>query len=62
MTTYITAADVMKLLGCKESKAYKIIRAVNVIEAGLEANRNYKQIYKDCKERIQMVSRLAFLE
>lgn len=34
---------------------------LNVIEAGLEANRNYKQIYKDCKERIQMVSRLAYL-
>lgn len=30
ITTYVTAADVMKLLGCKESKAYKIIRAVNV--------------------------------
>ena len=34
---------------------------LNVIEAGLEANKNYKQIYKDCKERIQMVSRLAYL-
>lgn len=29
MTTYVTAADVMKLLGCKENKAYKAIREVN---------------------------------
>jgi len=29
MTTYVTAADVMKLLGCKENKAYQTIRAVN---------------------------------
>lgn len=29
LTTYITVADVMKLIGCKENKAYQIIRAVN---------------------------------
>ena len=29
MTTYITVADVMKLLGCKENKAYQTIREVN---------------------------------
>ncbi len=29
LTTYITAADVMKLLGCKENKAYQAIREVN---------------------------------
>lgn len=29
MTTYITAADVMVLLGCKENKAYQAIREVN---------------------------------
>ncbi len=36
MTTYITAADVMKLLGCKENKAYQTIREVNNVarEAG----------------------------
>lgn len=34
---------------------------LNVIQAGLEANKNYKQIYKDCKERVQTVSSLAFL-
>ena len=28
-TTYVTAADVMKLLGCKDNKAYQTIRAVN---------------------------------
>lgn len=28
-TTYITVADVMKLLGCKENKAYQTIREVN---------------------------------
>lgn len=27
--TYITAFDVMKLLGCKENKAYQTIREVN---------------------------------
>lgn len=31
MTTYITAVDVMKLLGCKENKAYQTIRIVNKI-------------------------------
>lgn len=35
---------------------------LNVIQAGLEANRNYKEIYKECKERIQIVTRLAYLE
>lgn len=29
LTTYVTAADVMKLLGCKENKAYQTIREVN---------------------------------
>lgn len=29
MTTYITAADVMQLLGCKENKAYQAIREIN---------------------------------
>lgn len=29
MTTYVTAADVMKLLGCKHNKAYQIIREIN---------------------------------
>ena len=29
LTTYITAADVMKLLGCKQNKAYQAIREVN---------------------------------
>ena len=29
MTTYVTAADVMKLLGCKQNKAYQTIREVN---------------------------------
>lgn len=29
LTTYITAADVMKLLGCKENKAYQTIREIN---------------------------------
>ncbi len=27
--TYVTAADVMKLIGCKENKAYQTIRALN---------------------------------
>ncbi len=31
MTTYITAVDVMKLLGCKENKAYQTIRNINDI-------------------------------
>lgn len=29
MTTYITAQDVMNLLGCKKNKAYQTIREVN---------------------------------
>ena len=39
MTTYITAVDVMKLLGCKENKAYQTIRMINKIakERGLLA-------------------------
>lgn len=28
-TTYVTAADVMKLLGCRQNKAYETIRKVN---------------------------------
>lgn len=31
MITYITVADVMKLLGCKENKAYQTIREVNQV-------------------------------
>lgn len=31
MTTYVTAVDVMKLLGCKENKAYQTIRAINIV-------------------------------
>lgn len=31
MTTYITVTDVMKLLGCKENKAYQTIREVNAV-------------------------------
>ncbi len=39
LTTYITADDVMKLLGCKENKAYQTIRTINKIakERGLLA-------------------------
>lgn len=29
LTTYITAADVMKLLGCRQNKAYQTIRELN---------------------------------
>ncbi len=29
--TYVTVREVMQLLGCKENKAYKTIRAVNKI-------------------------------
>ncbi len=29
VTTYVTAADVMELLGCKENKAYQTIREIN---------------------------------
>lgn len=31
MTTYVTAKDVMKLLGCRENKAYQTIREVNAL-------------------------------
>ena len=31
LTTYITAADVMKLLGCKQNKAYQAIREINKV-------------------------------
>lgn len=31
ITTYVTSADVMKLLGCKDNKAYKAIRDINKI-------------------------------
>lgn len=31
LTTYITVADVMKLLGCKQNKAYQAIREVNKV-------------------------------
>ena len=31
MTTYVTAVDVMKLLGCKANKAYKTIREINIV-------------------------------
>ncbi len=27
--TYITATDVMELIGCKDNKAYEIIRGIN---------------------------------
>jgi len=29
LTTYITIKDAMKLLGCKENKAYQTIREIN---------------------------------
>lgn len=37
--TYITAADVMELIGCKDNKAYEIIRGINkaAIEKGMFA-------------------------
>lgn len=31
LTTYVTASDVKKLLGCKDNKAYQVIRDVNKI-------------------------------
>ena len=34
---------------------------LRVIEAGIEADKYYKEIYKDCKERLQVVSKLAYL-
>ena len=38
-TTYVTAENVMKLLGCKENKAYETIRAINRLakESGMMA-------------------------
>lgn len=35
---------------------------LNVIQTEIKAGVHYKQIYKDCKERIQTVSKLAYLE
>ena len=35
---------------------------LNVIQTEIKAGVHYKQIYKDCKERIQTVSKLAFLD
>jgi hypothetical protein len=29
LKTYVTSSDVRKLLGCKDSKAYQVIREVN---------------------------------
>ncbi len=29
VTTYVTAVDVMELLGCRENKAYQAIREIN---------------------------------
>jgi len=34
---------------------------LNVIEEGFKTNKDYKQIYTDCKQRIQIVSKLAYL-
>lgn len=34
LTTYVTAKDVMKLIGCKENKAYQTIRQVNEAAKG----------------------------
>lgn len=34
---------------------------LRVIEEGIEANKHYKEIYQDCKERILTVSKLAYL-
>lgn len=31
LTTYVTVKDVMKLLGCKDNKAYQTIREINNI-------------------------------
>ena len=38
-TTYVNVKNVMKLLGCKENKAYETIRAINrqAKEAGMMA-------------------------
>lgn len=38
-TTYVTVKSVMKLLGCKENKAYETIREINRLaeEAGMLA-------------------------
>lgn len=34
---------------------------LKMIVAGMEADKNYKEIYRDCKERLQAVSELAYL-
>ncbi len=34
---------------------------LRVIEAGIEADKYYKEIYQDCKRRLQVVSELAYL-
>ncbi len=31
VTTYVTAKDVMSLLGCRDNKAYEIIREINSV-------------------------------
>lgn len=35
---------------------------LHVIDAGILAEKHYKEIYKDCKQRLQMVKDLAYLE
>lgn len=40
IVTYVTVTDAMKLLGCKENKAYQSIREVN-----LEAKKNGQLMY-----------------
>ena len=35
---------------------------LNVIDAGIIAGRHYKEIYQDCKGRLEMVKDLAYLE
>lgn len=42
ITTYITAADVMRLLGCRQNKAYETIRKINQ-EAKLNGKFAYGQ-------------------
>ena len=34
---------------------------LRVIEEGIESDKHYKEIYQDCKKRIQMVNKLAYL-
>lgn len=34
---------------------------LHVIDMGIFANKHYKEIYKDCKARLETVSDLAFL-